>query len=54
MIKISWSVAKGGVDFMQVLGNFGKAGTIRQQSNDEINARKKGNNKKWGKNGKKL
>ena len=53
-IKISWGVAQGGVDLMAFFGNAGKAGTVRQQSNDEINERKKGNNKKWGSGGKKL
>lgn len=53
MIKISWNVAKGGTDFLQLLGNAGKAGTVRQQSNDEINARKASKNKKWGYDGKK-
>jgi hypothetical protein len=52
MIKISWNVAKGGVDLMEFFGNAGKAGTVRQQSNDEINARKKGVKKKWGQDGK--
>lgn len=56
MIKLSWNLAQGGMDLMQLLGNAGKAGTTRQQSNDEINDRKKkhfkGKNKKWGYNGK--
>ena len=55
-IKISWNVAKGGTDLMELLGNAGRAGTVRQQSNNEINANKKkkfdAKNKKWGNDGK--
>ena len=37
---------------MALFGNAGRAGTVRQMSNDEINDRKKGTNKKWSMNGK--
>ena len=51
--RITWNIAKGGVDLMALFGNAGRAGTVRQMSNNEINDRKKGTNKKWSMNGKK-
>jgi len=53
-MKITWNIAKGGVDLMEFFGNAGRAGTRRQMSNDEINERKKQKYKpkKWDIDGK--
>lgn len=53
MIRISWNVAKGGTDLLELLGNAGRPGTSRERSNREINERKKSKIKKWDINGKK-
>jgi len=54
-IKFCYSMARGDMDMSVMFGNAGRAGTMRQHSNNEINERKKkvfDSKKKWDKDGK--
>lgn len=51
LLRITYNVAKGGVDIMEFFGNAGRAGTKRELRNNETNQRNTSSKKRWSSDG---
>jgi hypothetical protein len=52
MLKLTWSISKGGIDIMEFFGNAGRPGTSREQTMNDY--KKKRGDTKWNGDGHKI